>query len=280
MHRKEIARDTLQILDQGGYQAPDGPYVDLASLLAACVENTECYDPDMLAGIRDEILAQPPRFDGTVFEVANETSLQGSLRLAASQVHGRVGVLNFASARNPGGGFINGAQAQEETLARSSGLYPSLLKCRGNYNYHRRHRSGLYSDRMIFSPGCPVFRRDDGALLEHPYLVDFINSPAPNAGSVRRNQPSLVEKIESVLRERAAKVLALAVHHRCDALVLGAWGCGVFRNDPAMVAGAFHDLLVPDDAPYRGRIRTVLFSVLDTSESQRTYRTFTDCFAA
>ena len=85
-------------------------------------------------------------------------------------------------------------------MARSSGLYHSLLKCQSYYHYHRVHRSGLYSDRMIHSPHCPVFRRDDGTLLEQPYFVDFVTAPAPNAGAVMQNQPSLAAQIEGVLR--------------------------------------------------------------------------------
>ena len=152
--------------------------------------------------------------------------------------------------------FGDGAQAQEESLARSSGLYPSLLQGQPYYHYHRSHRNLLYSDHMIYSPRCPVFRSDDGALLEQPYLVDFITSPAPNAGALRRNTPRLAVKLEAVLRERAAKVLALAIHQRCDMLVLGAWGCGVFRNDPAMVSEVFLELLGPDQ-PYTNRFRAV-----------------------
>ncbi|MEZ4770203.1 MAG: TIGR02452 family protein [Caldilineales bacterium] len=279
MGNKEMARETVEILDRGHYRSPGGRQVDLSAALAACVANTGCYDPEQVAGIRDQVLAQPAGFVATVLEVANETTLQGAARLAASGHYARIGALNFASARNPGGGFLSGAQAQEESLARSSGLYHSLLACPSYYRYHRNHRSGLYSDRMIHSPGCPVFRSDDGALLEEAILVDFITSPAPNAGAIRHNSPNFVGKIEPVLRDRASKVLGLAAHHRCDGLVLGAWGCGVFRNDPAMVAGAFRDLLAPD-GPFWGRFSRVLFSVLDRSQDQRTYNAFRERFAA
>ena len=154
----------------GAYEAPGGRRIVLAADLLACVNNTQCYEPEALAGIRDRVLAQPVACAATIFEVANETTLQGSARLAVSEGDCRIGVLNFASARNPGGGFLAGAQAQEESLARSSGLYHSLLKCQSYYHYHRVHRSGLYSDRMIYSPRCPVFRRDDGVLLEAALL--------------------------------------------------------------------------------------------------------------
>jgi uncharacterized protein (TIGR02452 family) len=279
MRREQIAHDTVQILKQGEYASPGGRRVDLAADLLACVNNTQCYEPGVLASMRDRVLAQPAAFTETVFEVANETTLQGSARLAVSADDSRIGVLNFASARNPGGGFLAGAQAQEESLARSSGLYHSLLQCPSYYHYHRVHRSGLYSDRMIYSPHCPVFRRDDGALLEQAYWVDFITAPAPNAGAVQQNGPSLVPQIEGVLRERASKLLGLAAHHGCEALVLGAWGCGVFRNDPATVAGIFREHLAPNGL-YWGRFRKVAFAVWDTSRSQGTYQAFLERFAA
>ena len=133
---------------------------------------------------------------------------------------------------------------------------------------------------MIYSPHCPVFRRDDGALREEPYFIDFITSSAPTAGAIhQQNELNLVSKIEGVLLERASKLLGLAVHHRCDGLVLGAWGCGVFRNDPLMVAQAFQDLLGPN-RPYWRRFRKVVFSVLDTTSSQKTYQAFVERFAA
>ena len=116
MDRKGIAFETLQILEQGSYQSPSGRSVDIAADLLACVTNTECHTPNDLAGIRDQVLQRPAEYDATFFEVENETTLRGSARLAASHVNSRIGVLNFASAKNPGGGFRGGAQAQEESL--------------------------------------------------------------------------------------------------------------------------------------------------------------------
>ena len=199
MRRKEIANDTLRILEQGGYQSPKGRQIDLAADLRDCVDNTRYYEPAELGSIRDQVLSRSTEFGAMIFEAQNETTLQGAERLAVSGEFARIGVLNFASAKNPGGGFRTGAQAQEESLARSSGLYLSLLKAFSHYSYHRTHRSGLYSDRMIYSPRCPVFRRDDGELLERVYRVDFITSPAPNAGAIHRNAPEQVAKIEGVL---------------------------------------------------------------------------------
>jgi uncharacterized protein (TIGR02452 family) len=211
-------------------------------------------------------------------EVKNETTLMGAERIAKTNKFHKIGVLNFASARNPGGGFLNGAQAQEESLARSSALYKSLLKCPDYYDFHRAYHSLLYSDRTIYSPSCPVFKNDDGTLLEQPYFVDFITSPAPNAGQVQRKQPQDIGKIEEVLQIRGSKILSLAAYRGCDALILGAWGCGVFQNDPSMVARMFADLLLTK-GQFWGRFKSVIFSVLDTSKEQKIFTEFHKLFS-
>jgi uncharacterized protein (TIGR02452 family) len=188
-----------------------------------------------------------------------------------------IGVLNFASAKHPGGGFLGGAKAQEESLARSSGLYHSLLRCSGYYAHHRQLKTCLYSDWMIFSPDCPILRTDRGDWLEAPFVVSFITSPAPNAGAIQFNEPHNRSKIPATFQERISKLLALAVHHGCDALVLGAWGCGAFRNDPEVVAPIFWEHLGPE-GQFWGRFRKVQFSVLDTSPTQNIYNAFARYF--
>ena len=272
-----IAQDTIRILRAGSYEAPSGFIVELAADLHHCVNNTQCYEPDELCTIREHVLAEPAPFPATSFEVTDETTLQAAARLATIGQWGRIGALNFASPKNPGGGFLSGARAQEESLARSSGLYRSLLRCPSYYNYHRSQRNALYSDRMIYSPRCPVFRSDDGILLEQPYLIDFLTSPAPNAGAIRHNQPQSLPQLGGVLRERSAKVLSLGVHHGCEVLILGAWGCGVFQNDPELVASIVWEHLGPE-RPFWGRFLRVLFAVWDTSPGRVNLKAFAQRF--
>ncbi len=278
MRLKQIAEETVAALDRGNYTAPSGSVVDIAPLLQRCLDGTQCYPPETLSPIRDQILSRPPLAATTDIELANETTLQGSARMTALGQYQHLGVLNFASARNPGGGFLGGAKAQEESLARSSGLYHSLLHCPGYYSYHRQLRTCLYSDWMIFSPSCPILRTDRGDWLETPFTVSFITSPAPNAGAIRSNEPHNLPQIPSVFRERISKLLALAVHQGCDALVLGAWGCGAFRNDPQVVASIFWEHLKPT-GPFWGYFKMVRFSVLDTSREQNIYNAFAKFFA-
>ncbi len=199
-------------------------------------------------------------------EVSNESSLSATRRLRDA---GDVACLVFASARNPGGGFLNGAQAQEESIARASALYPCLRAAREFYDVHRGNDDLRYSDRVIRSPRVPVFRDDSGALLDRPYLVTMLTAAAPNAGAIARSQPAHAASVPETLRRRAARVLDIATAHEHPALVLGAWGCGVFRNDPVVVAEAFA-------AALRGRVglTRVVFAVLDRMRGAPTYETF------
>ena len=171
-------------------------------------------------------------------------------------------LLNFASARNPGGGFLSGSQAQDESLARASGLYASISRMTEYYEANRRQRSALYTDHMIDSPRVPVFRDDADRLIDEPWCVSMITAPAANAGAVRSNEPENGPLIAEVMGRRIAYVLALAAHQGHDGLVLGAWGCGVFANDPGEVASLFADQLL-GDGHYAGAFSEIIFAVLD-----------------
>ena len=257
--RTALAKETVEIVERGWYAGPAGRVV-LAPLVERCLAGTRFLPPGEAIVPRGD----PPSFPSLV-EVRNETTLQGVARLLAG---GRVAALNFASAKNPGGGFLNGSQAQEESLARSSALYPSLCRARPYYDLHRAGSSCLYTDAMILSPDCPIIRDEEGRLLDAPQTATFLTSAAPNAGAIQAEERPLLRE---TLRRRAHRVLSLAASQGHESLVLGAWGCGVFRNDPEMVAGVFADLLRGE---WAGRFRCVVFSVLDDSPGQAKLHAF------
>src|SRR5262245_57616434 len=115
--RAEIARQTVEIIARGVYTSVGSHDVDIARSVRACVDGTRYFAPEELERIRQDVLAQPAGSHATTFEVVNETTLSGIFRLVAAG-EGPVAALNFASAKNPGGGFLGGSQAQEESLAR------------------------------------------------------------------------------------------------------------------------------------------------------------------
>ncbi|WP_030187086.1 TIGR02452 family protein [Streptomyces violaceorubidus] len=245
-----IAQQTEQIVAAGTYRTSDGREVSLAAALGAAWDGTRMYGPG-------PVEVTVPARASTVLEVTGESSLEAARRLG-----GDVAVLNFASARNPGGGYLNGAQAQEEALCRASALYTCLLRAREFYDHHRAHRDPFYTDRVVHSPGVPVFRDDRGHLLDEPFTAGFLTCAAPNAGVVLRTAPERAAGLPAALTARAERVLETAAAHGHRRLVLGAWGCGVFRNDPAQVAGAFRTLLGPGGR-FAGAFERVAFGILD-----------------
>jgi uncharacterized protein (TIGR02452 family) len=125
--RAQIARETLDILERGWYVAPSGQTVSLHEALANAAADTRLYLPhdyDILLGQ----VATVPSFSQTTIAVTRATTLGAAQALAAE--YPTLACLNFASAKNPGGGFLSGSQAQEESLARASGLYSTLHSCR------------------------------------------------------------------------------------------------------------------------------------------------------
>ncbi|KOG46290.1 MULTISPECIES: TIGR02452 family protein [Streptomyces] len=272
---REIARENAQILAAGGYRTRSGRQVELAAALAEAKAGTRIYGPNRV--IPDERLVSGGGV--TVVEVTGESSTVAARRLATATAAdpdpAPVAVLNFASARNPGGGYVRGAKAQEEALCRASALYETLLEAPEYYEIHRAERSTFYTDRVIHSPGVPVFRDDRGGLLETPFRAGFLTSPAPNAGTIRRQEPERVAEIPGALARRAELVLEVAAVHGYRRLVLGAWGCGVFRNDPEQVAEAFRGLLA---GRFAGVFERVVFGILDPAPATR--EAFARAFAA
>ena len=259
----EIARDTVEILARGPYENRAGATVHVKHLLGAAKAGTVTYPPD----------ADLPSFTShdtpTAFEVVNDTTLAAARKLVADGF--RPVALNFASARHPGGGFLTGARAQEESLCRASGLY-ACISGSGMYLHHARMPGGFYSNYAVYSPGVPVIRTDDGDLLDEPYLCGFVTAPAVNVGAIR---PEERGRVRSEMAERVRKVLAVAAGHGHDAAVLGAWGCGVFRNDPEMIADLFREALL---TRFAGVFARVVFAVLDTSADGGTIRPFAGRF--
>ena len=243
-----IAKQTLGACEAGHYVNAAGETVELRALIDAAVAGTMSY-------ALGDVVAPPAGARAQAISVTAESTIDALVRLAG---RGHVGCLNFASAKNPGGGFLGGAQAQEESLARSSALYPCLITQPAHYERNRANRSALYLDLAIYSPHVPFFRDDDGGWLARPVLASVITCAAPNAGALRKHGKYDAATIEATLLRRSELVLAIAAHHGIERLVLGAWGAGVFGNDPAMVARAFRTHLT---GAYAGVFDEVVFAI-------------------
>jgi len=259
--RQEHARQTRAVLESACYQAETAPgeqqHIDIRELLDASCAGTTMHPAEA-----PPAAGPPEEHHGTRIDVTAETTLEAGRRLhdeLGSEAAASLCLLNFASAKNPGGGFENGAQAQEESLARASGLVACLeLHQADFYDPHRRDPSdGLYSHAMIHSPSVPFFREDSGRFCS-PWCASVITSPAPNAGVASPKCGS--RAVSEALAERCRRVLLLALQRRHQDLVLGAFGCGVFKNDPREVAAIFGSLL-GSSGEFHGAFRRIVFAV-------------------
>ena len=172
----------------------------------------------------------------------------------------RVTALNFASFTNPGGGFLNGASAQEESLCLQSDLYPILEFYDQYYETNRKNTNyGLYHNKLIYTPNVKFFEKH-GQHNRTTYC-DIISCAAPNG---RRALREGIDKnvILNAMISRIDFLLGVAsVSHEVDILIIGAFGCGAFGNKPEDVASIFNILL---NTKYDGCFQKVIYAIPKT----------------
>jgi len=258
---RELARslglEVVDILKQGYYRTESGKVIRISDALQAAAEGTVTY-------VSEDSL--PTIWDGnyeTQVEVQNTTTLRAAKTLIDDGLNPVA--LNMASATSPGGGFLNGGRAQEEYLARSSGLYRCLQNNR-MYQDRAFESNPFYADYFIYSPDVIVFRGDDSRLLENPFYVSILTSPAVHADGVRHFFPDRLPEIEWVMGKRIVRLLAVATRHKHDSLVLGAWGCGAFGNDGSVVSRLFKQAI---DENFQGVFKIIVFAITDWSTNQK-----------
>lgn len=210
---------------------------------------------------------------------------------------GRTAVLNFASFKHPGGMFLNGSSAQEESLCHQSTLYPVLLEFMDSYYIPHKNglRGGLYDDDILYSRDILFFdftldelpkESGNGSYMNYTLNrsrhADVITCAAPNARAYYRrmgksNVPIIKfgtpnelfsadsetrEILFNDLRARCDAVLSAAVLGGSENVILGAFGCGVFGNDPRVVADYFFELLF---GKYKNQFKNVYFPIPKSS---------------
>lgn len=219
-------------------------------------------------------------------------SKKRSLEAAKAYKDMKVCVHNFASATNPGGGVENGASAQEEAICRCSTLLPCISTSKIRSAFHDKHRDmlrggrldALYNDDCIYTPEVIVFKTDtdnpEQMMEDEWYKVDVITCAAPNL----RNRPSNAMNPDSgnkaaiikpndlvkLHMKRVGRILDIAKKNGAEVVILGAFGCGAFRNSPDLVAEAMARL-IPE---YRNDFKTIEFAVYCPPGDSKNYDVF------
>ncbi len=260
MDRKAIARETLKIMEQGYYEY-EGKRIDIRSDMDASIRGSVLITPAQGAELLEKCSQKSS--SGIPDERVENLSTVDAIRKLAREGKNSIGVLNFASAKNPGGGFINGAMAQEESLAASGTLYRTLTAHEEYYRSNRAQTSMMYTDHAIYSPDVTFFRSGNFQLVETPVKASVLTLPAVNMGQVLLKGEDTAEAAR-VMRRRMALALAVFAEKGAKNLVLGAYGCGVFRNDPHQIAAWWQELLSEGMGGY---FDSVFHAVLDHSRN-------------
>ena len=251
---RTTAKETRKVIKQGFYEK-DGKKINLIGekfYSAIAISPAESEDLVKKVSIPDDgISAKISVVDVDTFEACRH----GDEKFLA---------MNFANAKHPGGGFLSGANAQEEALCRESTLFDSLssVEAQKMYDYNQTHNKHLYSDYMIISPNVCIFRDIKDQFLDVPALTSVITVPAPNRNGAAQRVPQ--EMIDTAMKSRLKKMFAVSSYYGYKHLVLGAWGCGAFGNDPRTVAEYFRELLF--DEGYRYLFDTIIFAIFDRGE--------------
>lgn len=217
--------------------------------------------------------------------------VSGKRSLEAAEAYAKqskkVCVLNFASATNPGGGVVNGSSAQEECICRCTTLYPCLNTDEmwsEFYKPHRKAANPLYNNNCIYTPDVCVFKSDTNFPEILPkdewWNVNILTCAAPNLRERPSNamNPHAGDKatkitpteLEKLLTKRIRRIFEIAVANGNEVLILGAFGCGAFRNPPAIVANVFNTVM----QDYLCSFDTIEYAVYHTEREVANYETF------
>lgn len=279
--RAKEFRNTVEIVNQGYYVTENGNRFEFPDDIDM-IHNTLFYEYEI------PVTEKAKCDEQTIVEVKNIDCLYVGVELKKQGYN--PAVLNMASRRNPGGGVTTGAGAQEETLFRRTNLFRSLyqfapyaeqygIKCSLHQYPLDRNFGGVYTPDAIY------FRESEQkgyALLEKPVSLSFItvagmNRPDLTIGGMIANHH--VEHIKNKIRT----IFRMGLIHGHDSLVLGALGCGAFRNPPRHVARLFHEVM--EESEFKNRYRLIVFAILDDHNAHQkhnpegNFKPFADEFA-
>lgn len=246
----------------------------LSSRTKKSIKSNKVYKENFIAKkrkIRNELYFD---IDATVF-----VELNSSFNVAKKYLnYGKTAVLNFANPHNPGGGVQNGAMAQEECLCRSSNLYLCISNqnvFNDYYLYNRNIGNDFFSDRLIYTKNVTAFKDDSPIPKVMPenewFNVDIITCAAPYIA--KRNYTNLTA-LKLLFKSRIKNILEAAIDNDVDVIILGAFGCGAFKNPPELVAKAFNEVL--NENEYCKYFKKIVFAIKSNNSNNSNYSVFWD----
>lgn len=286
--RVQEYRSTIEIVNQGYYTTEEGKRVTFPTI-TRMEHETKFYKNEFRV---DNI---PTNEEETKIIVRNVDCLEEGVRLCREGYN--PAILNMASRRHPGGGVMLGAGAQEESLFRRTNLFRSLYQFTEyfiNHVWYKKYITPVSTgecyplDRNfggIYTPGALLFREDEQhgyKLMESPECLSFISVAGMNRPKIKDATHIADDLIEGT-KNKMRTILRIGLRHGHDSLVLGALGCGAYRNPPSHIAKLFHEVF--EEPEFKNKYRLISFAILDdhnTHQAQNpegNYKPFADEFA-
>lgn len=258
-------RNTVILVNNGFYFTEENERVIFDSEMPM-VEGTRFYNTEILID-RDT----STDWD-TIIEVQNIDCLECACNMIDEGYN--PAVLNMANRRNPGGGVTTGAGAQEETLFRRTNLFRSLYQFAdyaGNYGVKKSHfQYPLDRDfGGVYTPGVTLFREDEAhgyKLMDQPVKMSIISVAGMNRPKLTPDGLQIIASLTDAVKNKIRTILRIGIVHNHDSLVLGALGCGAFRNPPRHIAKLFHEVI--NEPEFHGRFAKIVFAILEDHNSR------------
>ena len=245
------------------------------------MEECKVYLPDEIEEMKNIDLNHTYNNEDMKISCKNIDSFSMAQEVYETEKDSKILVLNFANPVNPGGGVRRGARAQEEDLCRKSSLLLSLEsnQARKYYRYNRSLRTYMGSDAIILTPNVEILRDVEGRLLDNSILVSVLTCAAP---MIRNGLEGLsYEEYTNLFYQRINGILTSAAYLGYECLVLGAFGCGAFRNDAKLVSDLFYKAIKEfnyNDKDASAYFKRIDFAVLDNTYSQYNFNEFSRNF--
>ncbi|EKE27642.1 MAG: hypothetical protein ACD_3C00182G0003 [uncultured bacterium (gcode 4)] len=274
------ASDTLAHLQRWYYDLPSWKRVMISEMLDSSIANSKLFsddDFDIIEANQKMLFKRSAPFE-TEFQVVASSTLEAIFSCRETLDIDKTLVLNFTSGMKPWWEFRAWLFTQEDELIISSWLYLSLISNELFYLMNRFRSTHFYSDQMIFSPEVPIIRDAYWELLNKPFPVAFISSPAVNRRMVLKKEPELKDEIDSIMIGRIGKILAIASANWYENLILWAWWCGAFWHSAEDVSSYFAWLLLRW-GEFEWRFKNIIFSIYSKGDTNVNYDSFCRKFA-
>lgn len=223
-------------------------------------------------------------------EFQKQKTIESALHYLNSDNGSKIAILNFADWTLEGGWVNEGLKTQEESICRCTTLYQNLIndnvkdyyeihtnKC-GGKDEHNKARAEANND-LIYSPKVQIIKDDvnDWNVKDLEKNTNRLISVITCAAPWNYNRKTFTnDQIYNFHYSKAKRILDVAINDNVDIIILGAYGCGDFHNNPEYVAKAYKKVLIDDG--YQKYFKKVVFAIPIINSDSTNYDAFYNVF--